>query len=311
MKHFTIAAICGSLLFVAALQAQNPLQPVADPDFPGTSSTPLAVDPPAYRDPQPASRNAPQPLQPQTGPHDPKPAPPDELAKYPVWLLIKPDGIQFLQTLEEIATNRNTIPPHAFLLCCVTANFKAAAGEQQPEFQLTCEDFLLRGRYGSKQSLEVKGASLEFSTRTQQVQLRGSEELPLESHSLDAASETRMRAEEINLQLNGSPINETRYETMSYVDAKTGEERVIKKPVVTQIARGTSFQISAKNITSLETIASPERTSGRSADGDAPMRDPQTPKPVPDNIPFYDEPSSGDLGPTPGRKPRSTRNESF
>lgn len=300
MKRYTIAAICGSLLFIAALQAQSPLQPVADPGFVSPRPAPLSVDPPTYRDPQPSTPpvfdDGPN-LQPGKVPHDPKPAAADELAKYPIWLLIKPDGVQFLQTQEEIATNRNTIPPHAFLLCCVTANFKAAAGEQQPEFQLTCEDFLLRGRYGSKQNLDVKGASLNFSTRTQQVQLRGSEELPLELHTVDVASETRMQADEILLQLNESPINETRYVTMTVVDPKTGRQSEVKKPVVELIARGTSFQLSAKNITTLETNANP-------ATGvDTPMRNSNPLTPVPNNAPIYRDPSF-----KPAPKPQNINN---
>jgi len=143
--------------------------------------------------------------------------PDPELAKYPIWLLIKPDGVQFLQTQEEIATNRHTIPPNAFLIGCRSATFKAGAfdefapagaapeterNDSQRTFNLSCDVFTLKGRYGTRQQIEVTGATLSFSTASQQIHLHADKPQPLEFHSWDESAENRMQADEITLQLH-------------------------------------------------------------------------------------------------------------
>ena len=290
MKPLSLAATCGTLLFVAALNAQTPLQPAADPGFSRPGPTP-----PAYRDPQPADRpefDEGSTVQPGNVPHDPKPATPDEFAKYPIWLLIKPGGIRFLQTREEIAMDRNAIPPDAFLLGCVTVKFEGAAGEQKPDFKLDCDDFLLLGRFGTQKHLEVKGAALSFATKSQQIQFKGSEALPLEIHSIDAVSESRMRAEEVILQLDSGSRTVTKYETGIVVDPTTGRQSMVNVPVYEQRGTGkSSFQLSARNITALQIDVKP------APPGDAPSWNPDAPQPG--NVPLYDDSSSGSLKPVP------------
>jgi hypothetical protein len=275
MKRLTFAVAIGSLLFVAALQvvslqAQSPESfPTLEVQEPLNGTTPVPQPVPDPLTPQPATG---QNVQQEK---------PSEFTKYPIRLLIKPDGIQFQQTQEEIATNQNAIPPNAFLLGCVTVNFKGAAGEPKPDFQLSCEDFLLMGSFGTQQNLDVKGASLSYSTQTQQIQLQGSDELPLEFHSVDAASETRMQADEIKLQLQpgGRP----------FIRRRSEESRVANEHV--RVA-ASSFQVSAKNITALEAISNPAPKQDFSAGEDAPIWDPDAPSKSRDdnNIPFYDDP---------------------
>lgn len=155
-----------------------------------------------------------EPVQSQNPVEKAQPEPDPELAEYPIWLLIKPDGVRFLQTEEEIATNHHAIPPNAFLIGCRSAEFKAGTvadfeGVEKPEngdgkraFQLNCKDFTLKGSFGTKQTLEVTGDTLAFATETQQIQLQGAEKQPLEFHSWDESAENRMQADEITLQLH-------------------------------------------------------------------------------------------------------------
>jgi hypothetical protein len=136
-----------------------------------------------------------------------------ELAQYPIWLLIQPDGVQFLQTEEEIATHFHSIPPNSFLLGCQSASFEAGpaeesllgeSGQTSPAraFRLKCEDFVLKGSYGTKQQLEVTGNSLDYSTESEQILLKGTEESSLEYLSVDESASTRMQADQIVLQLH-------------------------------------------------------------------------------------------------------------
>ncbi|MDB4680240.1 MAG: hypothetical protein P8M30_12150 [Planctomycetaceae bacterium] len=58
-----------------------------------------------------------------------------DLKEYPVWLLIQPQGVRFLQSDEEIAIHQNQIPANAFLIGCHEAEFKAATVAKDRSFQ--------------------------------------------------------------------------------------------------------------------------------------------------------------------------------
>lgn len=296
MKRFTLAAGTGSLLFVVALQVLNlqAQKPVESPSpvlqLPNATA-PITQPVPDKDFKQPVDELTLQHGKGQTV-HGQEPA--ADLARYPIWILIKPEGIQFLQTQDEIAANQNAIPPNAFLLGCVTVNFTGASVEQTPDFQLKCEDFLLMGRYGTKQNLDVKGASLTYSTKSKQIQLKGTEELPLEAHSVDEASETRMQADEIFLQLESGPRTVTRYVPTSVL--KSGHQMTEYVPVTQQIGEGSSFHLSARNISNLEVIAIPARG------GDAPVWNPDAS--AKEKLPVY-------YGPTPDPISTPPFDESF
>jgi hypothetical protein len=286
MNRLIFAAIYGLLLSlpVSSLQAQKPVELDEAPVF--------------RAEPQ---RNE-LTLQLGTGQQVHEQEPSADLAKYPIWLLIKPDGIQFLQNQEEIATNQNAIPRNAFLLGCMTVKFEGASVEQKPNFQLSCEEFLLMGRYGTKQNLDVKGASLTFSTKSKQIRLTGTEKLPLELHSIDEASETRMRADEITLQLDSGLATVTRFETRNYLDPKSGQQKTAQFPITEQRSYGSNFQLSARNITALEVIANP------APEEDAPRWTPDSPgrgngpanapTPISNESPFYEPPRKMNKLPT-------------
>jgi hypothetical protein len=125
----------------------------------------------------------------------------DDLKEYPIWLMIQPQGVRFLQSDEEIAIHQNQIPANAFLIGCHEAEFKAVSDAKDRSFQLDCKDFALLGSYGTKQHVEIKGASLAYSTQSQQVELTGDKELPLEYRLSHLASESVLKAERITLSL--------------------------------------------------------------------------------------------------------------
>lgn len=254
MKRFIVSAVCS--LQALVLQAQPPVEPTP---FPSLRADDPAV-PNGQSEPSKESADDYSNLTLKFGTGQ-GPAvefgkvPPD--AKYPIWLLIEPDGIQFLQTQKEIAEHRGTFHNDALLLGCATAKFEGAASDQNTEFNLNCEDFLMLGRYGTKQELGVTGAALHYSTKTKQLRMTGTEELPLEYEARDAASHTLLQADEIILQLHED-----------------------------------SFQLSVRGAQALEIHALPEAEKdffGNPAgeDFDVPTYDPgfQEPKPTPEPIP--------------------------
>jgi len=162
----------------------------------------------------------------------------DDLKAYPIWLLIQPQGVRFLQSDEEIAVHQNSIPHHAFLVGCHEAEFKAVRDAEDRSFLLSCQDFALLGSYGTKQFAEIKGMSLAYSTKTNQIQLQGEKDAPVEARLNHPDTETLMQAEVINLTLKSDFIPKTQYDQRN-------------KPSTRSVLLKTNFQMNAANISSL------------------------------------------------------------
>lgn len=127
---------------------------------------------------------------------------PPATEKYPMWLLLKPDGVQFLQSDEELATNLSSIPANAFLVGCFEPKFEGVVANEKPDFQLTCQEFMLKGRYGTPQTVLIKGAELRYSTLTRKIELKGSDEIELTCKIENGQMDSHLLADEITFQLH-------------------------------------------------------------------------------------------------------------
>ncbi|MBD3672100.1 MAG: hypothetical protein HUJ26_01125 [Planctomycetaceae bacterium] len=173
----------------------------------------------------------------------------DNLKEYPIWLVIKPEGVRFLQTEEEIALHQNQIPLDAFLVGCQQATFEASSNAEKRAFDLKCEKFVLMGSYGAKQHVEAKGAALSYSTTNDQLQLSGAEKQPVEARLNGQESTTLLSAEQIKLNLHHGPITKTKD-----VPVRKGQYQAVTEESDLPL---THFQLSAEKIISLEIHPSP------------------------------------------------------
>lgn len=220
MRCFAVLFLITVTLGQNSVMSQNPqpvfvppgknvsLQPTPDPVLPRSGKSRSQNTDPGFESVDPFSAD--------TKLKEVKPLP--EMAfdsSAPIWLLISPAGVRFLQTPDEVMKHQQSVPSDSFLVGCHEFSMNGVPGEQRPDFALVCKQTVLFGAYGTAKVLNATAGELKFETKSQSVQLSGQEEQPVKLMINDPnGDQMNVQAQKLIIQLS-----EESYQ-MSVSDAK-------------------------------------------------------------------------------------------
>lgn len=161
-----------------------------------TAPQPAAVPQAA---PAPQRATNPQPVKP--------PRPIAETAvdssSYQIWFVLKPDGLQFVQTPDELNAIQENPPADAFVIACHEFEMKGTPSKGNPRYVLLCRQAMVAGRYGTQRWVSMEGQDLRYDTQERELQLTGSDDKPVR-FSVEDGDELNLTAPGIRLQLGAS-----------------------------------------------------------------------------------------------------------
>lgn len=159
------------------------------------------ASPAASQVPAPQPTTVPQPAPAPQRVRPPRPISEDDTdgARHPVWIVVKPDGLHFVQSSEELKGIQQN-PTNAFLIACREFEMKAASSDGEPGFVLDCRQAAVYGKYGTWKFVEMEGQNLHYETRERILQLSGSDDKSVR-FSVEDGGEMTASAAQIQLQL--------------------------------------------------------------------------------------------------------------